>query len=145
MKRIENFVKHTFKEVPKGNREEIIKSVTESLVEKVEDLVETGLSEADAIDKAVTEFGSVEDYYEKIEKKEKRERRLKTLRHYYNDLWFSVIGSAIIIGALIFINLYYADAVIWFVVPALAVLFWPLAVLYNLWNKKENRRENKDE
>ena len=57
---------------------------------------------------------------------------------------FSSVSAVIIIGALIFINLYYAGSVIWFVVPSLAVLFWPLAVLYNLLNKKESRR-NKDE
>ena len=144
MKRIVNFVKHTFKDVPKGKREEIIESVSQILLEKVEDLMESGLTESEAIDKTVLEFGSVEDYFEKEEKKQRRERRLKTIRHYYNDLWFSLIASVIIIGALVFVNLYYAGSIIWFVVPALAVLFWPLAVLYNLLNKKANRRE-KDE
>jgi len=142
MKKIDNFVRNTFKDLPKNKREEIISLVTVTLVEKVEDLVEGGLTEIEAIDKAVVEFGTVEDYFELIEKKEKKERRLKTIRHYRNDLLFSSVAAAIIIGALIFINLVYADVVIWFVVPALAVLFWPLAVLYNLLNKRENRRDN---
>jgi len=142
MKKIDNFVRNTFKDLPKNKREEIISLVTVTLVEKVEDLVEGGLTEIEAIDKAVVEFGTVEDYFELIEKKEKKERRLKTIRHYRNDLLFSSVAATIIIGALIFINLVYADVVIWFVVPALAVLFWPLAVLYNLLNKRENRRDN---
>ncbi|MDC0558911.1 permease prefix domain 1-containing protein [Candidatus Izimaplasma bacterium] len=145
MKRIKNFVKNTFKDVPKENREEIIKRVTEVLMEKVEDLIENGLSEQEAIDRAVIEFGTAEDFFEpegiiKIVKK-----RLKSIKHYRNDIIFSVTGAIIIIGMLIFTNLYYAGKVIWFVLPALAVLWWPLAVIYNFLNKKENKKENNDE
>jgi magnesium-transporting ATPase (P-type) len=141
MKKLENFIKNTFKNADKENREEIIQRAIESLSEKVEDLIESGLTENEAIDKTVLEFGNGDDYFELIEKKQKKERRLKTIRHYRNDLLFSTVAATLIIGALIFINLVYADVVIWFVVPALAVLFWPLAVLYNLLNKKENRRD----
>lgn len=144
MKRIENFVKNIFRDLPKGKREETIKSVTETLIEKVEDLVDSGLTESEAIDKAVVEFGNIEDYFELVQKKQKKERRLKTMKHYRNDLLFSSVSAIIIIGALIFVNLVYADVIIWFVVPALAVLFWPLAVLYTLLNKRANRR-NTDE
>lgn len=144
MKRIDNFVRNTFKDIPKKNQEEIIASVKEQLTEKVEDLMESGLTENEAIDKAVVEFGSVTDYFEKVEKKERKEKRRKTVKHYRNDLMFSSISALIIIGALIFINLMYASTVIWFVIPALGVLFWPLAVLYNLLNKRESRR-NSDE
>lgn len=144
MKRIDNFVKNTFKDVPKKNRDEIILNVTETLKEKVEDLMESGLTESEAIDKTVVEFGNIEDYFEQVEKEEKKEKRWKTVKHYRNDLLFSSVAATIIIGGLIFINLMYAPSVIWFVIPALAVLFWPLAVLYNLLNKRESRR-NKDE
>ena len=144
MKRIDNFVKNTFKDIPKAHKTETIKAVTEQLTEKVEDLIESGLTETEAIDITVIEFGSIEDYYEKVEKEEKKEKRRKTIKHYRNDLMFSSVSALIIIGALIFINLMYAPGVIWFVIPALAVLFWPLAVLYNLLNKRESRRD-KDE
>lgn len=142
MKRIENFVKNTFKDIPKQNKAEVIEAVTEQLEEKVEDLIESGLTESEAIDKAVVEFGSVSDYFEKVEKEERKEKRRKTIKHYRNDLMFSSVAALIIIGALVFINLMYAPTVIWFVIPALAVLFWPLAVLYNLLNKRESRRNN---
>lgn len=144
MKQIINFVKNTFKDFPKEGRDEIILSVTESLLEKVEDLIDGGLEEQEAIDKAVTEFGDAEDYFEKVEKKEKRARRFKTLKHYRNDLMFSCVSTIIIISVLVFVNLYYAGDTLWFVIPALALLFWPLSVLYHLLNKKESRR-GKDE
>lgn len=142
MKRIVNFVKNTFKDIPKDNKAEIIAVVIEQLTEKVEDLMEQGLDENEAIDIAVIEFGSVEDYFEKTEKQERKEKRRKTVKHYRNDLMFSSVSALLIIGALVFINLMYASTVIWFVIPALAVLFWPLAVLYNLLNKRESRRND---
>lgn len=145
MKRIKNFVKHTFKDIPKEGKEETIKSVVEVLTEKVEDLIEKGFSQQDAIDKAVIEFGTVEDYFQNFKKRAKKKRRIKTLNHYKNDLLFSVVGSLIIIAIVLFINLQYAPSTLWFVIPAVAVLWWPLAILYNLLNKRENRREEKDE
>ena len=145
MKKIENFVKYTFKDIPKDGRAELIESVTQSLIEKIEDLVENGMTEKDAIDKTVIEFGSVEDFFEVKGKVEKKAKRLKTLNHYKNDLLFSGIGSIIIIGSLVFTNLYFNRDILWFVIPSIAVLWWPLAILYNLLNKKESRKDDNNE
>ena len=145
MKKIENFVKHTFKDIPKQGKAEVVKSVTESLIEKVEDLIEKGLKEQEAIDKTVVEFGTVEDYFENFEKQEKKKKRQKTINHYKNDLLFSVVGSVIIISIILFVNLTYLPYTLWFVIPSVGILFWPLSILYNLLNKKENRKGEKDE
>lgn len=143
MKRIHNFVKHTFKDVPKEERQAIIEEVTIILTEKVEDLQEQGLSLQDAIDRTVLEFGDINDYFHPIDKPLRLIDRIKTIRQYRNDLLFSAIGALIIIGMLVFTNLYYTGSIIWFVLPALAVLWWPLAILYRYLNKKEG--ETKDE
>jgi len=145
MKKIVNFVRHTFKDIPKQGKEEIIQSVTELLNEKVEDLIEKGLSEQEAIDKTVVEFGTVEDYFVNFKKQEKKMRRKKTINHYKNDLFFSAVGSTIIIAIIVFVNLYYVPSTLWFVIPAVGILFWPLSILYNLLNKRENRKDEKDE
>lgn len=137
MKQIKNFVKHTFRGLPKEDKDQVIDYVTELLTEKVEDLIESGLEEQEAIDKAVLEFGTIEDYYDE---KEHTIRPPRTRRQSKNDLIFSVIGTLIIIGMLIFSNLYYTPGVIWFVIPMLAVLWWPLVMLYNFLNKR-NREE----
>ena len=79
MKQIKNFVKNTFKDIDKDKKEEIISSVTESLLEKVEDLIESGLTEQDAINKAVVEFGTLEDYFDETGK------RFKTILRYWSD------------------------------------------------------------
>ena len=145
MKQIKNFVKHTFKDIDKDKREEIIQLVTMSLIEKVEDLIESGLTEKEAIDRAVTEFGTAEDYFNQSIKIAKKERRQKTLRHYGNDLLFSGVGSAIVIGIILYIDFKYTPHILWSIIPSMAILFWPLAVLYNLLNKRANKKEKKDE
>ena len=146
MKQIMNFVKNTFKDLPKEQgRDEIILSVTETLLEKVEDLVESGMSEQEAIDKTVLEFGSVEDYLERASKQERKEKRRKTINHYRNDLFFSIVASLIIVGILAYINFYWFGGTIWFVIPALALLFWPLSVLYHLLNKHATNKEEENE
>ena len=145
MKKIENFVKHTFKDIPKEGKAEIIKSVTESLIEKIEDLIENGMTEKEAIDKSVIEFGTVEDFFEVSEKPTRKEKRRKTISHYKNDLLFSVIGSIITISILAYINLYFYPEILWFIIPAIAILWWPLAILYNLLNNRINKKEDDNE
>lgn len=145
MKKIENFVKHTFKDIPKEGKAELIKSVTESLIEKIEDLIESGMEEKEAINKTVVEFGTLEDFLDVPKKPTKPEKRRKTLNHYKNDLLFSAVGSLIIICILAYINIYFHHEILWFVIPSIALLWWPLAILYNLLNKKESRKRDKDE
>lgn len=145
MKQIKNFVKNTFKNYPKEERDALIESITEMLIEKVEDLMDKGFTEQEAIDKATTEFGTVEDYEENPKKMKRKLQVEKTIRHYRNDILFSVVGSLIIIGMLVFTDLYYTSNILWFVLPALAVLWWPLATIYRYLNKRENIRGNKDE
>ena len=83
MKQIENFVKHTFKNIPKKNRDEVIANVTQSLIEKVEDLIDAGLTEQEAVDRTVVEFGSIEDYYEKEHRRERRELNITSGPAYF--------------------------------------------------------------
>jgi len=144
MKRIRNFVKNTFKNLPKEQRDEIVNTVTQSLVEKIEDLMESGLSLEEAIDKTVVEFGTAEDYFDH-EKKEQRFKRFKTLAHYRNDLYFSLFGCLIIVGILIFVNLYFTGDPLWFVIPSIAILWWPLVIGYRLLNRVESKKGEKDE
>jgi hypothetical protein len=141
MKRIHNFVKNTFKKLPIDQKEVVIERVTQILTEKVEDLMEQGLSLDEAVDKTVIEFGEPEDFYDAIDPSMARNAKNKNLKHYRNDLLFSALGSVIIIGMLIFTNLTYMEDIIWFVLPSLAVLWWPLALLYRYLNQKAGKTD----
>ena len=141
MKRIRNFVQNTFKNLPKAERDRVVEEITEMLIEKVEDLMEKGYSLDDAVDKTVVEFGDAEDYLDApIEKPRFRKR----VAHYRNDIFFSVVSVGIIIGIMAFINLTFSE-VLWFIVPSLALLFWPLALIYRYLNRKETERGEKDD
>jgi hypothetical protein len=139
MKQIKNFVKHTFKHLPKEDKQKVIDYVSELLTEKVDDLIENGYTQQDAIDKAVIEFGTVEDYYDE---EHHSVRPPKTTKQYQNDFVFSLLGALIIIGMLIFSNLQYTPKTIWFVLPTLAVLWWPLALFYRFMNKRNQEDSN---
>lgn len=139
MKKIEQFVKRLFKKQPSTEEnKETIQVLIEMLIEKVEDLEEQGLSQEEAIDKTIIEFGELDDFYHpQMDKEKRRYKRQKTVNHYRNDLLFSAISSVLIIGIIIFVNVqYFWEYGPWFIVPTLGILFWPLSLLYKLLNKK---------
>ncbi|MFH5881966.1 permease prefix domain 1-containing protein [Liberiplasma polymorphum] len=142
MKEIHRFVEKLFKHNHlKQEDSDATQKLVEMLTEKVEDLIEDGMEEQEAIHKTIVEFGELEDYYAPLVTQEKRRyKRNKTIQHYKNDLLFSVLSSAIIVGILIYLNLeirrVYESFGYWFIVPGLAILFWPISLLYKLLNKK---------
>lgn len=44
---------------------------------------------------------------------------------------FSVCSFILIIGLMLFINIYYTPKVIWFVYPVFALIWWPLAMFFH--------------
>lgn len=132
MKSISNYVDEMFKNVPENEQKEsIINDIKQNLEEKVWDLMEQGKTEEDAVNKAIVEFGDIDDIKRELnvvqpEKKEKA--RLQ--------LGFSIWGSLLIIALSIFINFYYSPHVIWFVYPAFAVAWWPLSMFYRWLSMK---------
>ncbi len=141
MKAIESFVRRMFraKKITKEDKESM-EILTQMLIEKVEDLKEQGMSDDDAIDKTIDEFGEIDDYYHpKMAREKRRHHRIKTLRHYRNDLLFASLSTVLIAGILGYVNLvYFWDYGPWFIVPTLGLLFWPLSLLYALLNKKSD-------
>ena len=139
MKEIRRFVKRLFKDQKLPVDEKAEDKLVEMLTEKVEDLKEGGLEEGDAIHRAIVEFGELDkDYQPLLLKERKRFKRHKTLSHYANDLFFSLIASALIIAILVFVHFLYLPWRHWYVIPSLGILFWPLVLLYRLLNKKKD-------
>lgn len=134
MNRIEEYVARSFKDIPDSDdKEQLRQEILQNLNEKVFDLVEQGKSQEDAENKAILEFGDIEDIKQELNKGILPEKPSKSFK-YRLRLWYSICGSALIIGLLIFINLYYGDQPVWFVYPTFAVLWWPLTMLF-LWFK----------
>lgn len=143
---IKDYVERLFRNVPdnessRNMRQEII----QNLQEKVSDLMENGKSEEDAINKAIVDFGDFDEIRDELtldmkpefqsDKRIAEENYKKTT----NAFLFSIFGFMIIIGLMLFINLYYSPGTIWFVYPLFAAIWWPLAMFFR-WLNRRNKR-----
>lgn len=136
MKRIQEHVENLLKNIPNSERKaQLRQEITQNLEEKIQDLIEQGKSEEDAINKAIVEFGDAEDI--------EQELCIKQIGHKRNaffGLGFSIGGSILCISLFAFVNLYYSPKVIWFIYPTFFILWWPLATYFR-W-LKQKRGEN---
>jgi hypothetical protein len=129
VKTLKQLVDKLFKDVPESEEKKVIKQeILENLEEKVQDLMAQGKEEEDAINKAIIEFGDVDEI--------KQELMQKTFPQKKNmskvNLGFSIWGSLLIISLFVFANFYYTPKEIWFVYPTFVVLWWPLSMLF-IW------------
>ncbi|UOQ44046.1 permease prefix domain 1-containing protein [Halobacillus salinarum] len=127
MKKLNSHVEHLFKDVPESEQKEAVKyEVLENLEEKVLDLMKQGKDEEDAINKAIVDFGDIEELRQELGIKQPVKRSMKK-----ENLWYSIWGSGLIIALFLFINFYYTPDKIWFVYPTFAVLWWPLTMYFS--------------
>lgn len=126
MKTIRQHIEKLFKDVPKSEKRDIVKEeIIENLEEKVLDLMEQGKEEEDAINKALIEFGDIEEIKKELGIKHPFKKNMAKV-----NLGFSILGSLLIILLFVFINFYYTPNIIWFVFPTFIVLWWPLSMLF---------------
>ena len=136
MKKLTQHVNQLFKDIPGSERKDVVmQEVLQNLEEKVWDLMEKGKEEEDAINKAIVEFGDIDELKKELGVQnvgvEQEQGKLKSRKL---NLEYSIWGSVLIIGLFLFINFYYTPEVIWFVYPTFAVLWWPLSMYYR-WLK----------
>lgn len=141
MNRIEEYVEKSLSDIPHSEKKEELKQeIIQNLREKVHDLIEQGKSQEDAENKAIVDFGDMEDI-----KRELRPTMLDTDGKYpyhrkpsksdcWRQLWFSIWGSLLIITFFTFINLTSSPRFIWFVYPVFGILWWPLT-MFSRWLK----------
>lgn len=132
MKRLTQHVHDLFKDVPESEKKRIVmQEVLQNLEEKVWDLMEQGKEEEDAINKAIVDFGDIEELKKElgvtVEITDDHSKKLKSSKL---NLEYSIWGSLLLIGLFVFINFYYSPQVIWFVYPTFGVLWWPLSMYY---------------
>lgn len=132
MKTIQEHVDALFKEIPDSERKESLKKeIVENLQEKVNDLIDQGKAEEDAINRAIVEFGDISDIRDEL----RNQQQLPMMRNSAGlSLGYSIVGSLLIIGLMLFINLYVAKGFLWCVFPIFGVLWWPLSMFFR-WLK----------
>ncbi|SHH78281.1 hypothetical protein SAMN02745823_01005 [Sporobacter termitidis DSM 10068] len=125
MSRIEEHVHRIFRQIPDSERKtQLTKEIIQDLEEKVADLMSAGKTEEDAVNKAIIDFGDIDDLKAELMPAVKRHRE------HGLSLAYSIAGSILIILLVVFANFYYTPGVIWCVYPIFAVLWWPLSMLY---------------
>ncbi len=137
MNEIESHITQLFAGIPESSRKEEVKlEITQNLNEKVADLVANGQTREEAIQKAIDDFGDIEDLKEELESSAKltKGKRLGL------SLAFSIWGSALITALMLFINFYYTPGNIWFVYPVFAVVWWPMALFFQWHHNKTGER-----
>ncbi|RED60352.1 permease prefix domain 1-containing protein [Cohnella lupini] len=126
MKKINKHVEEWFSDIPDNEHNQRIKEdIVMNLEEKVNDLMRLGKAEEDAVNKAIVDFGDIEDI-----KAELGVSGVKPRNRFSLHLGFSLWGSGLIIALSVFINFYYTPDSIWFVYPTFAVAWWPLSMFY---------------
>lgn len=134
MKVLKDHVHSLFKDIPNSEQKEaLMQEVLQNLEEKVWDLMEQGKVEEDAINKAVVDFGDIEDLKQELgtggtKPQKKKMRKL--------NLGYSLWGSSLVIALVLFINLYYTPHIIWFVYPTFVILWWPLTMYFSWLRNK---------
>ncbi|MEH7611732.1 permease prefix domain 1-containing protein [Gottfriedia acidiceleris] len=134
MKKIRNHIEELFKDVPKTEQSEIVKQeIIQNLEEKIMFLMENGKEEEDAINKAIVEFGDIEELKRELGVKKPDSKKANFAKL---NLSYSIWGSGLLIAFFLFINFYYTPQTIWFVYPTFGLLWWPLS-MYFYWQRKK--------
>jgi hypothetical protein len=134
MKSIENYVDGLFAELPDSDRKAQLRNeIVQNLRDKVRDLMDQGKAEEDAVNKAIVDFGDVSDIKAELSATAQPTDKKRTAAL---ALGFSLWGAALIIGLVLFVNLYYSPGVVWCVYPIFGVLWWPLGCFYNWLSKR---------
>lgn len=134
MNEIDMHIKKLFEDIPESkSKNEIVQEITQNLNEKVSDLVSNGQTREQAVKKAVDDFGDIDE----IKKEFADSAKLAESKRKGLSLVFSIWGAILIIALSVFINFYYTPHTIWFVYPAFAVFWWPMAMCFE-WYRKKN-------
>ncbi|HOO25613.1 MAG TPA: permease prefix domain 1-containing protein [Clostridiales bacterium] len=140
MGRIEEYVKKSFSDIADSpEKEDLMQEIIQNLNEKVADLMELGKSQEDAENKAIVDFGDIDDIKALFETPKQAESYKDKNRRRFASFGFALFGSLIIIALLYSFDIFVVKKILetdfpWYVFPSLGVLFWPLSMLFS-WLK----------
>jgi len=128
MNEIELHINRLFGTISDSKRKrELMQEITQNLNEKVSDLVSKGQTRDQAVQKAIEDFGDIDDLKEELESSAK----VAKVKNAGLSLAFSVWGAILIAGLVLFINFYYTPRFLWCVFPIFAVLWWPMTMFFH--------------
>ena len=88
MNKIRYHVNMLFKKIPDSEQKEnIMQEIIDNLEEKVKDLISEGKEEEDAINKAIVDFGDIEEILEELVGKTKKLRKRNAAINFAYACW----------------------------------------------------------
>jgi len=136
MKTIQEHVDTLFREIPDSERKKSLKKeIVENLQEKVNDLMAHGKAEEDAINRAIAEFGDISDIRDELHTQQQLPQKRSNTGFL---LGYSIVGTLLIIGLVLFINLYITPGFLWCIFPIFGVLWWPLTMFFRWIRARRN-------
>ena len=135
MKNIRGHVEALFEDIPDSERKEtLMREVVENLQEKVADLMAQGKAEEDAINKAILEFGDIEDIRCELRGTDAPAHNPDARRNAGLNFGFAVCGALLLSALFVFLNVYAFKGFPWCAFPIFGILWWPLAAFFG-WLK----------
>ncbi len=132
MRRIDKFLNRLFRNQTAS--QEYFTQLQEMLYEKVDDLIEKGYSQDEAISKTIDDFGdSGELYFSNIERPHDYKMRQKSLLYHRNKFRFSVVVSVILIAIYLILNSMwvFTPSFPWLaIVLSLGTMIWPIGLYF---------------
>ncbi len=135
MNEIETHINKLFEKIEDSQRKrDLMQEITQNLNEKVNNLITKGQTREEAVQKAIQDFGDIDDLRPELESF----GRITKSKNAGLSLAFSIWGTLLISGLFLFINLYYTPKTIWFVYPIFAVLWWPMSLFFRWIHLKKD-------
>ncbi len=139
MSKLEERVKILFKDIPYCKRKfEVMEEIVTNLSEKVEDLKVNGMTEDEAVKKAIKDFGDISELKNELERSSEAIKVKKLGLNLGYSIWVTLLTTALFV----FMNFYYTPNVIWFVFPLFCILWWPGVLFFKCRQVKYNKKFN---
>lgn len=133
---IKDQIEKMFKDIPTSTeKNSMMDEIMLNLTDKVNDLIEEGMAEEEAIIKTLDEFGDIDEIKDVLMEQEftRRYRRSRSKK----ALEFSILGSVLIISSLLFFDFYYFPNIVFSIIPSIMVLWWPITMFY-VWRRAKD-------
>lgn len=134
---VEQYVENQFKSIPESDeKQSVMDDLILTMNERVQDLVTDGKTEEDAVNKAIVDFGDLEEIKSGLKIINDKEIKDSQLRKYKSAFEFSLWGFILISALVTYINFQYNAGHAWFVYVIFGVSWWPLVMFYRLKNRR---------
>lgn len=133
---VKQYVENQFKRIQESEEKQLVmEDLITSMNDRVQDLIEQGKSVEDAVNKAIVDFGDLEEIKSGLSIIQNNSNEILMLRKYKSAFEFSLGGFLLISALVAFINFQYNSGHAWFIYVIFGVSWWPLVMFFRYKNR----------